>query len=150
MGGQWVAGVVSDRIGIGQGKSPVQKTKAGGSRRRGHSLVTEKRANLEQLGRMRQNDGLNFSHSLEAASADVQAYTPPTLLYRCTLNIRPELPLRLALGEAHVVAAHRPLATYITFSHNFTLPDAQFDGVQIKGDQSVATYFSNIKNNPVL
>lgn len=103
-----------------------------------------------QLGQMRQNDGLNLGHRLEAASADVKTYTPPTLLYGCALNIRPELALRLALGEAHIVAAHRPLATYFTFRHNFTLPDAHADGVQIKGDRSVATSFNVIKNNPLL
>ena len=94
--------------------------------------------------------GLDLDHCFEAARADVAANTLAVLQNGRPLNIRPELALRLALGEAHIVAAHRPLATYITFSHNFTLPDAQFDGVQIKGDQSVATYFSNIKNNPVL
>jgi len=46
------------------------------------------------------------------------------------------------------VAAHRPLATYFTFRHNFTLPDAYAKGVQTKGDRTVATNFNIIKNNP--
>lgn len=80
----------------------------------------------------------------------MQAHATAALFHRRLLNIRSELSLGLALGETHILTAHRPLATYITFSHNFTLPDARFDGVQIKGDQPVATTISNIKNNPLL
>ena len=91
---------------------------------------------------------LDLGHRLEATGADMKTHAPAALHNSCPLNIRKELPLGLALRETYIVAAHRPLATYITFRHNFTLPDAHADGVQIKGDRSVATIFNIIKNNP--
>ena len=92
---------------------------------------------------------LNLSHRLEAASTHVDAHLAAALLDSRPLDVRQELPLGLALGEANIVAAHRPLATNITFRHNFTLPDAA-TGVQIKGDRMVAPTFNIIKNNPQL
>lgn len=80
----------------------------------------------------------------------MEAHTATVLYNRRLLNVRPELPLGLTLREAHIMAAHRPLATYITFSHNFTLPDARFGGVQIKGDRLVAHVFDDNKNDPLL
>lgn len=92
---------------------------------------------------------LSLGHCLEATGAHVEAHAAATLLDSRPLDVRPELPLGFALGEANIVTAHRPLATYITFRHNFTLPDAPI-GVQIKGDQMVAATFNIIKNNPQL
>ena len=92
---------------------------------------------------------LNLGHRFEAAGADVEAHAAAALLNSRPLDVRQELPLGLALGEANLVAAHRPLATYITFRHNFTLPDA-LTGVQIKGDRKAAPTFNIIKNDPQL
>lgn len=104
---------------------------------------------LAQIGN-RHPQELDLRHRLEAAGADMETHATTTLHDRCLLDIRPELTLGLALRETYIVAAHRPLATYFTFRHNFTLPDAGADGVQIKGDRSVATNFNIIKNNPLL
>jgi hypothetical protein len=104
---------------------------------------------LAQTARCRAQE-LDLRHRLEATSADVEPHATAALHDRRPLDVRPELTLGLTLRETYIVAAHRPLATYFTFSHNFTLPDAGADGVQIKGDQSVATNFNIIKNNPLL
>ena len=115
-------------------------------------MSNEKSGKQEKLKRAKMSRAaeLDFGHRLEAARANVQAYATAALFHSRPLNIRPELPLRLALGETHIVAAHRPLATYFTFRHNFTLPDARFGSVQIKGDRSVAANFNVVKNNPLL
>jgi len=100
------------------------KTKAGDERRQDHDLFDQMSrkckadATLSRLGRM----GLDLDHRFEAARADVTANPLAVLQDGRPLDIRPELALRLSLGEAHIVAAHRPLATYFTFRHNFTLP----------------------------
>ena len=64
---------------------------------------------------------LAFRHRLEAACADVLADLATVDEDRRPLYIRLELPLRLFLREAYVMARHRPLATDFTFRHNFTL-----------------------------
>ena len=92
---------------------------------------------------------LDLGHLLHASGAHVAADAAAVLIDRRLLDIGPEQALGLALGEANIVAAHRPLATYITFRHNFTLPDAA-TGVQIKSDRMVAPTFNIIKNNPQL
>ncbi len=98
---------------------------------------------------MERRYALNFGHCLKATGADVEAHAATALLDSRPLNVRQELPFGLVLGEANLVAAHRPLATYFTFRHNFTLPDAPIS-VQIKGDRMVAPTFNIIKNNPQL
>lgn len=93
---------------------------------------------------------LDFRHRFEAARANVASNAAAILIDSSPLDIRPELALRLLLRETHIVAAHRPLATYFTFRHNFTLPDARLSGVQTKGDRSAARIFDSIKNDPEL
>lgn len=92
----------------------------------------------------------DLRHRLKATGADMKTHATAALHDSSFLDIRKKLPLCLALRETYIVAAHRPLATYFTFRHNFTLPDAHADGVQIKGDRPVATSFNVIKNNPLL
>jgi hypothetical protein len=80
---------------------------------------------------------LSFCHSFQATGADVNTYPAAALINRRPLDIGQKLPLCLTLREAHVMATHRPLATYFTFRHNFTLLNGCPVGIQIKGDYLV-------------
>jgi len=121
---------------ITEGETVRPKTKAGEFRRQDHDLsssgMNRERENLAR-GLWGREYELGFRHRLEATGADIAPNAAAVLVESGPLDIRPELALRLPLGEANVVAAHRPLATYITFRHNFTLPDARLGGVQSRG-----------------
>jgi len=125
-------------VGKVEGERTGQKTKAGALRRQHHNptIVVDLERKYFVRDHWGQESALSLGHRLETAGADVTADTVAVLVDRGLLNIRLELTLGLPLGEAHIVAAQRPLATYITFRHNFTLPDARFGGVQIEGDHS--------------
>jgi len=132
---------------LASGKSSAKKQKpaiyAGGVTL--YKKIFGKRNLLARIGSSLDSD---LRHRLEAAGADVDTHAAATLHDSCLLDIRQELPLCLTLRETYLVAAHRPLATYFTFRHNFTLPNAHAEGVQTKGDRAVATNFNIIKNNP--
>jgi hypothetical protein len=80
---------------------------------------------------------LSFCLCFQTAGADVNTYPATTLINRRPLDIGQKLPLCLPLGETHVMATHRPLATYFTFRHNFTLLNRCPVETQIKGDTLV-------------
>lgn len=61
-----------------------------------------------------------FSHCFQAAGADVLANLPAAFHHEGTLNIGLKLTLRFLLREADILPKLRPLATDLTFSHNFT------------------------------
>jgi len=128
----WVGRRFSDRIAAWVGDqfgTSRPKTKAGEFRRLGYRLSNEMNCKRDRLLE------LSLGHRFEAACANIAPNAAAVLIDSSPLNIRPELTLRLPLGEAHILTAHRPLATYITFRHNFTLPDARLGGVQTKGDR---------------
>lgn len=65
---------------------------------------------------------LAFRHGLDAAGAQILAHFATIFVEGDALDVGLKLPLRLALRETDVMSRQRPLATYFTFSHNFTLP----------------------------
>lgn len=63
-----------------------------------------------------------LGYGFEATSAEVFPHLAAVFVEGNTLNVGLKLPLRFALRETDVMTTQRPLATYFTFSHNFTLP----------------------------
>ena len=80
-----------------------------------HKLLTYIK-NLSGLGLS------GLSCGLQATSANVLTNFTAVFPESSLLHIRLKLPLCLSLRETHILARHRPLATDLTFSHNFTLP----------------------------
>lgn len=122
---------------MAEGETVQPKTKAGEFRRRSYELPDGRTHRREKFtrGSWDRERALGLRHRLEATGADVTSNAAAILVDSRPLDVRPELTLRLPLREAHVMAAHRPLATYFTFRHNFTLPDVRRGGVQTEGDQ---------------
>ena len=131
----------SDRIGrLDKPAGASAKTNAGDMHRRELPLLIERSPSSDKLPQsdLRQSRTSGLCRGLQAARAKIATHSTAVLIDSRSLDIRPELPFGLALRKAHVMTAHRPLATHFTFGHNFTLPDALVVGLQTKGDRSVA------------